>query len=280
MDANFVWNQTNSILLETNLLKGDECRNILFSEPVEILTANTLQETEIILKKIEYYIDQGFYLAGYISYEAGYLFEVYFRRLFESVTFPFPLIWFGVYKKPTIVNNSQKRNLNPPQIFSIPSYSYELSKDIYSDKIKLILEHIEKGETYQVNFTFPIHFTLNGDLPSFYEALKSTQKVSYNAVINDGSRMILSFSPELFFKLKNNEILTRPMKGTISRGKSTLDDQIQISEFRSDIKIKAENSMIVDLIRNDLSKVSEIGSVQVDKLSYFSGGLNHRCSKI
>lgn len=77
--------------------------------------------------------------------------------------------------------------------------------------------------------------------------------------------MILSFLPN-FFKLKNNEILTRPMKGTISRGKSTLDDQIKISEFRSDIKIKAENSMIVDLIRNDLSKVSKIGSVQVDKL--------------
>lgn len=267
MDSNSVWNNANSIFLETNLIKEEDFRNILFLNPVELLIAHTLAEVEIVLNRVEFYTNQGYYLAGYISYEAGYLFEAYFRKIYENERFSFPLVWFGIYKNPIIENaRIPSRDNFTNKDFNIEKLSFAFSEKIYNEKIKTILEHIRRGETYQVNFTFPLHFTVNGDLPSFYTALKSTQKVSYSAIINEGSKMLLSFSPELFFKREKDNILMRPMKGTIQRGKSLLDDEIKIREFKSDSKIKAENSMIVDLIRNDLSKVSEIGSVKVEKL--------------
>ena len=267
MNSNSIWNNANSIFLETNLIKEEDFRNILFLNPVELLIAYTLAEVEIVLKRVEFYTNQGYYLAGYIGYEAGYLFETYFRRIYEKERFNFPLVWFGVYKNPVIQNASAPSAYNfSKKDFSIEKLSFAFSEKIYKKKIETILEHIRCGETYQVNFTFPLHFTVNGDLPSFYNALKFTQKVSYSAIINDGSKMLLSFSPELFFKREKDNILMRPMKGTIQRGNSRLDDEIKIREFKSDSKIKAENSMIVDLIRNDLSKVSEIGSVKVERL--------------
>lgn len=258
-------NPPNSVFLETNLISKEENRNFFFIDPREILEAYTLEQAEIILKKIEFYIEQGFYLAGYISYETGYLFEESFKKKWSDYKFNTPLIWFGVYesyhrKNPILNRSTTQKN------FQIPLISEEYDQKSYEEKILKILEHIKNGETYQVNFTFKVNFEFEGEITSLYESLKSSQKVSYSAYIDDGKRKILSLSPELFFKRVKNKITTKPMKGTSHKGNSSLANRNILDQFLSDKKIKAENSMIVDLIRNDLGKISKIGSVKVEKL--------------
>lgn len=266
MDSELALAQPNSVLLETTLPSKDETRTFLFTKPVEVLAANTFSELEILIKKIDSYIERGFYLAGYLSYEAGYLFEEGFRRPLENMPFAFPLAWFGVYENPRITE-STANSISPQQdSFAIPSLSMNLTPEEYEEKVLKILDYIKRGETYQVNFTFRVNFDLEGNPFHLYEALKKRQRVAYSAIVHDAKRQILSLSPELFFKRKNNTLLARPMKGTSPRGKSELDDRNLLKELSQDSKTKAENSMIVDLIRNDFGKIAKLGSVQVEKL--------------
>jgi len=266
MDSEYALSQPNSVLLETTLPSQDETRTFLFTKPVEVLAANTFSELEILIKKIDSYIERGFYLAGYLSYEAGYLFEEGFRRPLEDFPFAFPLAWFGVYENPRITE-STANSISPQQdSFTIASLSMNLTPEEYEEKVLKILDYIKRGETYQVNFTFRVGFDLEGNPFHLYEALKKRQRVAYSAVIHDGKRQILSLSPELFFKRKNNTLLARPMKGTSPRGKSELDDRNLLKELSQDSKTKAENSMIVDLIRNDFGKIAKLGTVHVEKL--------------
>jgi len=261
-------NYPYSVKLETNLISENENRNFFFDNPIEILEAYTLKDAEIILRNVETYINKGYYLAGYISYETGYLFEESFKRKWMNVNFSSPLIWFGVYVSPKVevITKERKFKFTNQNSFSIQNLFLDLDFKSYEKKIVKILKHIENGETYQVNFSFRMNFDFVGDVSALYESLVCSQKVSYSAYIHDGKREILSLSPELFFKRKHNKILTKPMKGTSPRGKSQLDDIQIIQKLKSDNKTKAENSMIVDLIRNDLGKVSEIGSVKVTHL--------------
>ena len=266
MDSELALAQPNSVLLETTLPSQDETRTFLFSKPVEVLAANTFNDLESLIKKIDSYIERGFYLAGYFSYEAGYLFEEGFRRPLENFPFAFPLAWFGVYENPRITE-STANSISPQQdSFAIHSLSMNLSQAEYEEKVLKILDYIKRGETYQVNFTFRVGFDLEGNPFHLYEALKKRQRVAYSAIVHDGKRQILSLSPELFFKRKNNTLLARPMKGTSPRGKSELDDRNLLKELSQDSKTKAENSMIVDLIRNDFGKIAKLGTVQVEKL--------------
>ena len=266
MDSELALAQPNSVLLETTLPSQDETRTFLFSKPVEVLAANTFNDLESLIKKIDSYIERGFYLAGYLSYEAGYLFEEGFRRPLENFPFAFPLAWFGVYENPRITE-STANSISPQQdSFAIHSLSMNLSQAEYEGKVLKILDYIKRGETYQVNFTFRVGFDLEGNPFHLYEALKKRQRVAYSAIVHDGKRQILSLSPELFFKRKNNTLLARPMKGTSPRGKSELDDRNLLKELSQDSKTKAENSMIVDLIRNDFGKIAKLGTVQVEKL--------------
>ncbi|MBP9886855.1 MAG: aminodeoxychorismate synthase component I [Leptospiraceae bacterium] len=256
------------VKFETNLISETENRNFFFDNPIEILEAYTLKEAETILRNVEIYINKGYYLAGYISYETGYLFEESFKRKWMDIKFSSPLIWFGVYVSPKVevVTKEKTFKFTKENSFSIQNLFLDLDFQTYEKKILKILEHIKNGETYQVNFSFRMNFDFVGDVSALYESLVLSQKVSYSAYIHDGKREILSLSPELFFKRKQNKIITKPMKGTSPKGKSQLDDNSIIQNLKKDSKTKAENSMIVDLIRNDLGKISEIGSVKVTHL--------------
>jgi|JI9StandDraft_1071089.scaffolds.fasta_scaffold00215_2 para-aminobenzoate synthetase/4-amino-4-deoxychorismate lyase len=260
--------EPNSVLLETNLLNEDNSRDFLFTNPVEILVAHTLPELNDLLLKIDSYIESGFYLAGYLSYEAGYLFEEGFFKKWKETVFDFPLAWFGVYKNPIVTSKyrQDKFDLTQADSFKIVSYSLNLNESEYEEKIQRILDYIKKGETYQVNFTIRANFSFEGNANTLYQSLKHNQHVSYSAIINDGKRQILSLSPELFFKRTKDSLVAKPMKGTSPRGKSELDDKRIKEELKNDSKTKAENSMIVDLIRNDFGKISELGTVTVENL--------------
>ena len=141
-----------------------------------------------------------------------------------------------------------------------------ISKEDYFKNIEKIKEYISQGVSYEVNYTYPSKIETNLDDFELYQKLLEQQTTPYNTFIKNKNVTLLSFSPELFFRLKGNKILTKPMKGTVPRGKTQDEDKKNKEFLYNDIKNRAENIMIVDLLRNDLGRISKVGSVKVDKL--------------
>jgi len=148
--------------------------------------------------------------------------------------------------------------------YNINNVSSIVSKKEYLRGIKAIKKYLEDGLSYQVNYTFKINFSLNGDYTDLYMDLRTLQPTAYSAFIGTEGLNILSLSPELFFRIEGKEITVKPMKGTFKRGKSLKEDLTNYNRLKSDIKIQAENVMIADLLRNDLGRIA--GRVWADKL--------------
>jgi para-aminobenzoate synthetase/4-amino-4-deoxychorismate lyase len=141
-----------------------------------------------------------------------------------------------------------------------------VSRDEYDRAVARIKELIAAGDTYQVNYSFPLTSSFNGDAPGWFENLCVAQNAPYSAYLDLGRYKILCLSPELFFERRGNQVITRPMKGTVRRGCSPEEDRELAQWLRESTKDRAENVMIVDLLRNDLGKVSVPGSVHVSSL--------------
>ena len=141
-----------------------------------------------------------------------------------------------------------------------------LDAESYRQKLMQIREAISDGEIYQVNFTFPLDVTLYGDPAHVFLGLVQTQPTAYAAYIDMPEYHALSISPELFFTVEDEQIRVRPMKGTASRAVDPIADQAQANELQASEKNRAENLMIVDLLRNDLGRVAKEGSVVVESL--------------
>ena len=145
------------------------------------------------------------------------------------------------------------------------NWQADIERESYNTAIEKIKDYIAQGKTYQVNYTMRLNSEFNGGEWDFFLHLAQTQN-KYAAYIDTGRYVICSASPELFFKLDGNKIYSRPMKGTAKRGRTTLEDKEQAEWLHNSIKNRAENVMIVDMIRNDLGRIAEIGSVQVPEL--------------
>jgi para-aminobenzoate synthetase/4-amino-4-deoxychorismate lyase len=186
-------------------------------------------------------------------------------------------MWLGVFDR-AIVFDHEENSFNDPheEIFSdtpqIPStYSVtdlrlDISRNDYADRIDRIRRYIEAGDIYQANFTAKYLFGFDGCYYSFYRDLKKKQEVPYNAFLKTGDSYVLSISPELFLRKTGRKVMTRPMKGTMGRGKTLKQDQRQAEILGADIKNRSENLMIVDLERNDLGRISDTGTVEVTDL--------------
>ncbi|MBU0580314.1 MAG: aminodeoxychorismate synthase component I, partial [Candidatus Margulisbacteria bacterium] len=175
--------------------------------------------------------------------------------------YDFPLCWFAVFRKPeSNVPSAGSTTLNITQL------RLSQQKQAYSNKIKQIKQLIKNGFTYQVNYTLKQKFTYQGNPWSLYQELKEKQSTKYSAYIETNDFSVLSLSPELFFKQKRQTIEVQPMKGTISRGLSLQEDEARIKQLKHDRKNRAENLMIVDLLRNDLGKICQFGSVVTKSL--------------
>lgn len=209
----------------------------IFENPIEVIEAfSDLREA---FKKIEE-LRKKYYLIGFINYDFDYLYFEVFDKF--KTYMPNPPKTLGTILKPKI------------------------SKQKYCENIKKIKEYISNGVTYEVNYTYPIAVQTNLDGIDLYEAILPKQKTPYNAFVQTPKLNLLSYSPELFFRLQRRKIFTKPMKGTISRGKDLNEDDLQKNFLYNDIKNRAENIMIVDLLRNDLGRISKAGSVEVTKL--------------
>ena len=215
---------------------SDKC----FRAPVLKIEANGSEEVEKALFRIQS-LRKKYYLIGCISYNFDYL---YFE-VFDSFE----------YYSPVISSN----------VLGVFSRSL-VSKPEYICAVEKIKNYISSGETYEVNYTYPYEVYSNLDGIYLYEALINKQKTPYNAFISNYKFNLLSFSPELFFRISGNKIYTKPMKGTVARGKTPVEDNDNREFLYNDIKNRAENIMIVDLLRNDLGRIAKVGSVKVDKL--------------
>jgi para-aminobenzoate synthetase/4-amino-4-deoxychorismate lyase len=182
----------------------------------------------------------------------------------------------GVFEKPLVFDHQTGSRTDFQQEWfaesdalaahSISNLRLAISPNDYESRILQIKKYIEDGDTYQVNFTTKYKFDFAGHPYSLYQDLKKKQEVAYNAFIKICDRYILSISPELFFRKEGNRIVARPMKGTMPRGRTLAEDQALAQCLASDEKNRSENVMIVDLLRNDLGRISKIGTVQVKEL--------------
>lgn len=145
--------------------------------------------------------------------------------------------------------------------------------DEHAGKVERVLQLLRAGDTYQINLTFPVHFHFDGDPLELYAALRAAQPAAHGGLIIADEMSILSVSPELFIETKAGTATTRPMKGTVARGVDGDADMRAAAELRCDVKQRAENLMIVDLLRNDLSRISAVGSVVVPQLFTVSAKL-------
>ncbi len=257
------------VLLESTRLDQENNRNLLFIEPLRTLQISRASEFATLLQRIQESLEQGYYVAGFFSYECGYHLEKLGLTGYHSERQP--LAWFGVYASPLIFEHKEPAATSGYEMLDeemdrIERMRFHLDPATYRQKIEQIREYIRAGDVYQINFTGRYHFDFAGEPFALYNTLKHKQQTGYSAYIRAAGQHILSFSPELFFRVEGESIITRPMKGTAPRGCTLAEDQLQREWLQHDRKNRAENVMIVDLLRNDLGRVCEIGSVRAPQL--------------
>ncbi|HEX8193187.1 MAG TPA: aminodeoxychorismate synthase component I [Allosphingosinicella sp.] len=233
---------------------GSGGRSLLFSEPEEIVEARHPAAVRAAIRQLE-----GRDAAGFIAYEAGHALEPKLAPLCApppAADAP-PLLWFGLFGAP--------REVEPADLLPDPAGAWAgparplIGRAEHGRAVARILAHIEAGDIYQANLTFPAEVRFAGHPLALYATIRARAGAAHGAVVFTGAHWILSFSPELFFEMKNGRILARPMKGTAPRSADP-------ETLRADPKQRAENLMIVDLLRNDISRVSRPGSVEVPHL--------------
>ena len=242
----------------------------LYRDPVSIIAAYRLEEVQPALDRIAEAGEAGLHAAGYMSYEAGLALEdrlVPLARRHHIRPGSAPLLWFGLFDGLRFIKPEAVQALLPdPSGVRIEPLQPLIQEDAYYAAFDRVQEYIRAGDIYQVNLTFPCATRFHGDLMALYGAVRPRQRAGYGGVIRTGSHDILSFSPELFFTCVRGQLTARPMKGTAVRSADAHRDVMLARELESDPKQRAENLMIVDLLRNDLSRVSRAGTVTVPDL--------------
>ena len=241
--------------------------SLVFAEPETLVVARTADEVEPALATLEAHRKAGKWLAGYLSYEAGFVFEPKLRPLVKDGR-ETPLIAMAVFDAPAPAGHplaGAPSNIPNAPFLTDPHAGWDF--ETYRTRFDRLHHHLRKGDCYQANLTMPVEARWSGDPRAAFWSLVGRQPVHYGALIDFGDPIILSRSPELFFSVDEHGWLeTRPMKGTAPRGASPEEDEAIIAAMLSDEKTQAENRMIVDLLRNDVSAISEVGTLSVPKL--------------
>ena len=279
----------------------------LFTNPLRVYIVNHLAEIPNLFAEIERAVSAGLYAAGYFAYECGAFFEPTAASRGKH-SGQHPLAWFGIYQRPHLFDHrtgafvegdppalDQFRSAADTEAVTAPRLdcALTLTEQEYAQRIAEIHAWIRSGDVYQLNFTAPIRVQAPGSTATLYRYLRTQQPAPYGAFLHtQPGHRILSFSPELFFRLESipapepsvahpcdvlpsqgwetaaqgRRITTRPMKGTAPRGRTTSEDRMLAEWLRNDPKNRAENVMIVDLLRNDLGRLCSFGSVQVRDL--------------
>ena len=231
-----------------------------FASPRRILVTHRIEEVLPLIRDIEETVQrERLHAAGFISYEASPAFDPALPVKEDSA---FPLLWFGLFDQPNRISLPDVPPESGPPIAWQPS----ASREEYERCIHAIREHIRNGDTYQVNFTYRLRAVMDRDPWELFLRIAGDGQAPYAAFVDAGEWAICSASPELFLRIDGTQIESRPMKGTSARGLWYEDDQAKKDTLVSSGKQRAENLMIVDMVRNDLGRVAEYGSVQVPHL--------------
>lgn len=255
------------VLLDNSTGRG--APSLLFSEPVEIVSAVSPEEVPQALERLEAGTAAGLYAAGFFAYELGYVLEPKIRDLLPEGR-SVPLLWFGLYRAP---REMSEREVDHWLATHTRSGSYQFTSVTcawdqaeYETRFAAVQDKIRAGDIYQLNLTFKARFRLEGSPLTFYRDMRQRQRVAYAGIVDTGEVTVLSASPELFVEKHGQVVSTRPMKGTAPRAGTPEADADQRRVLASDVKQRAENLMIVDLMRNDLGRIAEVGSVEVTDL--------------
>ncbi|WP_338112499.1 aminodeoxychorismate synthase component I [Sphingomicrobium nitratireducens] len=239
---------------------GAGTKALLFEAPHEVVIAERIEEVLPALEAVRAGLAAGHHAAGYLAYEAGYALD---PALEEHARLPDgPLVWFGLFDAPKRIDVAtlpcgEARVTEPRPCISRADYLAAAQE---------VREALFAGDYYQANLTFGCDLMAGGDALSLYALVRERAAAPWGGVISTGERDLISFSPEQFFYLENNCLEAKPMKGTAPRGDTPEVDKALKSALSSDEKQRAENLMIVDLLRNDLARVAEAGSVEVPDL--------------
>ena len=233
---------------------------LLFEQPEEIIVAETAEQVPQAFARMQSANLRGLYLAGYAGYELGHALEPKLARA-GVPSARTPLLRFGAFRAPRTFAGIVEAGA-PIELPMIPAWSGPQ----YAERFAAAREYIFAGDMYQINLTFPLHGRYSGDPWMLYRALRLRQPVAFGGIVALGPETVVSLSPEIFFETHGRDIRVRPMKGTATRGYLPMEDMARAQYLTEDIKNRAENLMIVDLLRNDLSRLSEIGSVKVTDL--------------
>ncbi len=240
---------------------GPQGAGLSFDNALSVIGADTPDEVIPALAAMEQARAEGHWLAGAASYELGYMFSQKLSGLMPA-TRDTPLLQFGVFDAPA---TGRQMTATDTATLTAPEPAWSLAQ--YIAAFDTVKDYIGAGDIYQANLTFALHCERTGSLDALYAALLAKQSVPHGALVDLGGPALLSRSPELFFSIDaERNITARPMKGTAPRGGTPEEDAALAKWLQRSEKNRAENLMIVDLLRNDMSRISEVGSVKVPAL--------------
>jgi len=232
-------------------------RWLSFEEPIEQFIAHDLDDVLATIQRIDDASRRGIWLAGMISYDAAPAFDHALRSLRRADV---PLVAFASFAE---VHPS----LGPTgDNYDLGEFTTSCNREEYEDAVSNVRNRIAAGDTYQVNFTMRFHAPFHGDPEAFFAALSRAQRADHLAYLDFGNSAVCSASPELFLRRAANRVTTRPMKGTRPRHLDPVADRTLANDLAKSAKDRAENTMIVDMCRNDLGRVADIGSVETPSL--------------
>ena len=246
------------VLLSSYARCGQE-RSFAFAQPVEEVVAATADEVRPALSAVERAVKQGLHAAGFVCYEAAAGLDPAFTTHPAGAL---PLAYFGLFaERMSVVAPSAGLGA-----YELDEWRPSVSRKEYEAAIERIRAYIAAGDTYQVNYTLRLHSRFRGDPQALYRDMGQGQESALCAYFDLGRHVLISASPELFFRLRDGRCTVRPMKGTRPRGRFAVEDQQRADDLQHSAKDRAENLMVTDMLRNDLGRISQVGSVAVPAL--------------
>jgi para-aminobenzoate synthetase/4-amino-4-deoxychorismate lyase len=243
-------------------LRPHRRRSFMLVDFEKVMEARTAEEVAAVMAEAEAAVRDGKWVAGFVSYEAAPQYDPAMRvkETRGTPTADLPLAWFGV---------ARRRGPAPPTQslgYVLEGWRSHITVSQHAAAVTEIRRRIRDGDTYQVNFTFRLDARFEGSAEGLYGDLVNSQACGYGALIDTGRFVVVSASPELFFEWRHRRIVCRPMKGTRRRGLLHVDDEQQRTQLEASEKDRAENLMIVDMVRNDLGRIARVGTVRVPAL--------------
>jgi para-aminobenzoate synthetase / 4-amino-4-deoxychorismate lyase len=238
-----------------------EGRWLLFRRPVQVCAAPDQDSVRDVLEELDRKVSSaGLWAVGFVAYQAAPAFDP--ALVVRASPAIFPLAWFGLYR------DAEPISPPPRPVVSAADIPWEPSvhPEHYRAALRKIRRYIRNGDTYQVNYTFRLRAPFSDDVWSLFARMVHGQKGKYGAFVDTADWAVASASPELFFELDGTTLVSRPMKGTVERGVLLRDDLQKADWLRGSEKNRAENVMIVDMVRNDLGRIARVGTVRVPAL--------------